>query len=138
MGLEDSNWYSAMYIWGSVLEVQTISYLVLQDVFEEFKNPGESLSSNGSIAPPTVVNPTATQAWHTIIDRVSLPAQVYYELRDIYEKDTGTKPHSVIPPFPSVAFEGIDIQSKYDQLTINDGNEEGSQVSQNIVQSKVV
>ncbi|KAA1098722.1 hypothetical protein PGT21_000139 [Puccinia graminis f. sp. tritici] len=28
----------AMYIW-IVLEVQTISYLVLQDVFEEFKNP---------------------------------------------------------------------------------------------------
>ncbi|KAA1105264.1 hypothetical protein PGT21_000110 [Puccinia graminis f. sp. tritici] len=87
MGLEDSNWYSAMYIWGSVLEVQTISYLVLQDVFEEFKNPGESLSSNGSTAPPTVVNPTATQTWHAIID------QVPFQLRcttncEIYTKRT--------------------------------------------------
>ncbi|KAA1090302.1 Golgi to ER traffic- protein [Puccinia graminis f. sp. tritici] len=136
IGCPDLNWYTAMYIWGSVLEESTISYFFLLDVFEEMKDPGKSLSSTGSEAPPVkATNEEWSKSWNELLQLALIQKSAYQTLRQQLALSKGFQPQTVVPALPSQQFEGVDLWSFMQTQCCNTDDQSEKKAKEELVDS---
>ncbi|KAA1093243.1 Golgi to ER traffic- protein [Puccinia graminis f. sp. tritici] len=136
IGCPDLNWYTAMYIWGSVLEESTISYFFLLDVFEEMKDPGKSLSSTGSEAPPVkATNEEWSKSWKELLQLALIQKSAYQTLRQQLALSKGFQPQTVVPALPSQQFEGVDLWSFMQTQCCNTDDQSEKKAKEELVDS---
>ncbi|KAA1084978.1 Golgi to ER traffic- protein [Puccinia graminis f. sp. tritici] len=113
IGHPDIDWFRATYIWGAALERGTIAHHFLQDLFEEMKSPGATLSSTGTIAPRMSISSDWTDRWQKVFSKVYVKEEYYtkHAQRSIQEDGSeGDAAYLVSPIFVSEQYEGLNLR----------------------------